>query len=189
MCEPITGVSLATSLAIVSATAGVAGAGLAYMSSQQQAKALSDQANYKAGVDANNKILADRAATDATARGDVMQQQKATAAKQLLGRQRVAFAANGVDPNSDSALDLQSDTASAGALDELTIQSNAHREAAGYTSQGLNYQNQANLDRAAGADALASGALKGASTIIGGAGSVASNWYQMSYGTRRGALA
>lgn len=185
MCEAITGITLATSLAIASATATVAGAGIAYMGAQQQAAAAKQQADYKAQIDSNNKVLADRAATDALQRGDIAAQQKANATNQIMGRQKVTLAANGQDPNSDSALDLTTDTAAAGTLDELTIRSNALREATGYTSQGLNYGNQAQLDRMAGQDALDAGALKGASTIIGGAGQVASQWYNFSYGNRQ----
>lgn len=185
MCEAITGIALPTMLAIGSAVATTAGAGVAYMGAQSSAAAASNQAKYNAQVASNNQILADRSAADATARGNVQQQLKATQTAALVGRQRVGLAANGQDPNSGSGLDLQSDTAGAGAFDELTIQSNAHREAAGFTQQGVNYAQQATLDEAAGADALNAGALKGASTIIGGAGQVASQWYTQQYGVRQ----
>lgn len=185
MCEAITGISLATSVAIASVTATVAGAGLSYMASQQAAAATKRQQDYNAQVADNNQVLADRAAKDALARGATADQQKANATNALLGRQRTAFAANGVDANSGSAVDLESDTSAAGQLDQLNIQASSQREAAGFQQQSLNYGDQAKLDEAAGQDALDAGNLKGASTLIGGAGQVASSWYNYQYGTRQ----
>lgn len=178
-------VSIPTAVAIAGVVASVAGAGVAYMSSQNAAAAAKKQQDYNAQVADNNQVLADRAAKDALARGATADQQKANATNALLGRQRTAFAANGVDANSGSAVDLESDTASAGALDQLNISASSQREAAGYNQQSLNYGDQAKLDEAAGQDALDAGNLKGASTLIGGAGQVASNWYNYSYGTRQ----
>lgn len=172
-------------IAAVGVAASLAGAGVSYMASQRAASATKRQQDYNAQVADNNQVLADRAAKDALARGATADQQKANATNALLGRQRTAFAANGVDANSGSAVDLESDTASAGELDQLNISASSQREAAGFQQQGLNYGDQATLDRAAGRDALDAGNLKGASTILSGAGQVASNWYNYSYGTRQ----
>lgn len=202
----MTGVEeVAAIAAIAGAVATAAGAGMSYISSQNaaaaqkrqaeaQAASAKNQADYKERVDSNNAELAKRAAADAASRGDVNAQKKADMTAQLQGRQRAILAGNGVEVDSGSALDLTSDTAAAGALDQLTIQSNAHREEAGYLQQGMNYQAQAGLDRAAGDDALyagqlkadaadSDGAYKGAAAITSGVSSVAGQWYNFNYGT------
>jgi len=151
----------------------------------QTASAQSAAAAAAAQEASNNATLAQRSASDALARADVDQQTKANQTDILLGQQRAGLAANGVDPNSGTAVNLQSDTAGSGELDQLTIQSNATREAAGYQAQGMNYSTQASIDEASSANDLSAGALSATSSIIGGAGSVASSWYNYQYGTRQ----
>lgn len=158
--------------------------GVSVYGAMQTAQAQSAAASAKAQQDRDNAILADRSATDATARGQVAEDQKANQTKQLIGQQRAALAGNGVDPNSGTAVDLQSDAAGNGELDQLTIGANAAREAAGYRAQGANYTTQASIDEASSQNALSAGALSATSSIVGGAGSVAGQWYQFRYGTR-----
>lgn len=153
-----------------------------FMASQQQGDAARKQADYQAAVARNNEILAQRAAADATARGDVAEGQKRMQTAQMLGRQRAVLASNGVDLGTGSALDIVGDTAAIGEQDALTVRSNAAREALGYKTQGINFANEANLDQMKG-DAVSSAAtLNGASALIGTAGSVAKQWYSFNYG-------
>ena len=179
MCEPVS-----TSLAIASIAATAIGTGVSMYGQEQQASAQAASASYAAKVASNNQILANNEAQDAIARGQVADQQKANQTAQLIGRDRAASAANGVDVNSGSAVALQSDSAGAGELDQLTITSNATREAAGYTNEGINYQNQASADEASSKNDLQAGNLSAVSTVVNGAGGVASQWYNYSNGTR-----
>lgn len=171
----LAGVTIAATMASAAATAYGA-----IKTSQAQSAAASAAAQQAS----NNAILAGRAADDATARGQVAAQQKANATNQLIGQQRAGLAANGVDPDSGTAVALQSDTAGNGELDQLTIGANAAREATGYKAQGMNYSTQASIDEASSANATSAGELQAGSSIIGGAGKVASQWYSFNYGTR-----
>lgn len=144
----------------------------------QQGKADAAQANYQAAVGRNNAILAQRAAEDARARGDEAARRQAVQTKQLAGRQRAVLAANGVLVDQGSALDLTSDTAEIGKLDELTIRSNAEREALGYEAQGMNFTAGAELNSMRAGNATSSGLGDAFGTLLTGAGSVASKWYQ-----------
>lgn len=177
-------VSLPTVLAVGSIAATTVGAGVSYMGAQQAASATAAQNTFNAQVAANNQTLANQAATTALQEGQVQASEKAMATAQLIGAQKAGLAANGVDVNSGSAVDLEGDSAAAGELDQLTITNNAARTAVGYQNQGINYQNQAQLDKAASADALAGGALKADSTLISAAGQVSSTWYNYNYGTK-----
>lgn len=146
----------------------------------QAGEAAKAQANYNAAVDRNNAILANRAAADARQRGEVAAATAAQQGNQLIGRQKAILASNGVVVNEGSALDLTSNTAAQNKLDELTIRNNAEREALGFEAQGMNYTSQSGLDLAAGNNAESAANTAAFSTALGGAGTVASRWYEFS---------
>lgn len=165
----------------------VVAAAVSTYSAISTANTASATASYNAKVAANNQIIADQAAVTAKQEGDITQQQKAYQEDVLVGQQKAGLAANGVDVGSGSALDLVGDTKKAGEFDQLTIQNNAARTAAGFTNQGISYQNQAGVDQAASSAALQGGELKAASSVVSGAGQVAGQWYKFSQSDTSGA--
>lgn len=168
-------------LTLISTAATAASGVISFIGGQQQAAATKAQAEYNAAIARNNQIYADRAAREAVERGQQAEAKKRMEAASLRGRQRAVLAANGVDVNSGSALDIQEDTAGLGELDALTLRSNAEREAIGYRQQGANFGGEAALYQAR-ANAASSGALwTGVSSLLGTAGSVASKWYSFKY--------
>jgi hypothetical protein len=173
MCEP-------TTLAVAAIAATAASTYVSIQGQQQAGHAAKAQADYQAGVARNNAILAQRAATDARQRGDVAADQSAQRTQALIGKQRAILAQNGVDVNSGSALDITTDTAGAGKLDELTLRSNAERAALGYEAQGSNFNAAAGLDELTGANALSAANTASLGTALSGAGTVASKWYDFS---------
>lgn len=178
-------ISLPTALAVTAIGTSVAAAGTAAYGAMQSSQATSAADAYQSQMATINQGIANTAAQNALLAGNVEQQQKANQENQLLGQQKVALAANGVDVNSGSSVSLESDTKAEGMMDQLTIQSNAQREAIGYQTQSLNYQGQAGLDEASSQNALSAGELSAGSSVLTGAGSVASSWYNYSYGTRQ----
>jgi len=84
-----------------------------------------------------NKKFAEMQATDAIKRGDREATLHAKKIKKLIGTQRANLAAQGIEVNADSALDIQMESAEFGAIDVETIRSNAFREAWGYKVQAL----------------------------------------------------
>lgn len=164
-------------LAVAGIAASAAGAGVAYLGAQSTAAAQSNADKYNAEVSANNQTMANQAAVTAQQQGAVQQQQKAYQEDVLIGQQKAGFAANGIDVGSGTAVDLMSDTKAAGELDQLSITNNAARTAQGFQNQGISYQNQAAADEASSAATLQAGALKGASSLITGAGQVSQQWY------------
>lgn len=173
MCEPIS----ASTAAYISLGTTVIGTGLQIMGQMQQGAAASKQAAYQAAVARNNSILAERAAQDAIERGKIAADRKKLETRQLLGRQRAVLAGNNVVVDEGSALDITTDTAGIGKLDELTILNNAEREAAGFRAQGMNFSAQAGLYDASGAAARASAITGAVGSAISGAGAVAQKWY------------
>ena len=170
MCEPST-------MAALSIASTVIGTGVSAFGQMQAGKAQAAQLNYQAAVGRNNAVLAQRAADDARLRGEEAARREASKTRQLAGRQRAVLAANGqlVDPG--SALDITTDTMEIGKLDELTIRSNAEREALGYEAQGMNFQAGSNLNSMGASNAQAAGVAGAFGTVLTGAGNVASKWY------------
>jgi hypothetical protein len=156
MCEPATLALAATAIG------GVVSAGGAIMQGQAQAK----QAKYQAGVERNNAMIAGWQAEDATQRGQIEEQRQRLATARLRGAQRAGMAANGVDIDSGSPLDILMDTAQLGELDALTIRSNAEREAYGFRSQSGNLMAQAGLTTMAGRSASTAGYIGAGSTLL-----------------------
>lgn len=164
--------TLAIAGMVASGLSAVGGAVGSVMQGRQQA----GQANYQAAVARNNAILADRNAKLAIQAGDVKEQAKRRETAGLIGAQRAAYAAHGVDVNVGSPVDIQSDTAMLGELDALTIRNNAQREAYGYKIQGDSAGAEAGLfGQQAQGDMLA-GWVGSVGSLIGGASSVGDKW-------------
>lgn len=114
-------------------------------------------------------------------------QQKAAltlGAKQLKGRQRASLAANGVDLSEGNAAEIQESTDLMKDIDAGALKANALRTAWGYRAEGLNQQNQAAMARvSANAAQATAGTISpftnAATTLLGGAGSVAASWYAL----------
>lgn len=159
----------ATGLLVANLAAGGAELG----SSVVQANAMRAQGKYqKQQLDANAR-LEDLRAQDAIQRGDYASQQHLSQTRGLIGAQRAAFAAQGVEVDSGSALDIQEDTAALGAVDALMLRNNAWREAWGHRVQATDLRGQGYMARlaannaarntiATGGLAFARGALQGA---------------------------
>lgn len=150
MCDPVT-------IAVVSTGFQVVGGLFQAQSAKRQAEATAQAAAFQASVARRNQEIANRAADDATARGEASVADRALATKQFIARQRVAQAGLGQTVDTGSALDLTKDTAQSGKLDELTIRNNAEREALGFRTQGLNFGASAELLDLRASSALAEG--------------------------------
>jgi hypothetical protein len=157
----------------------------------QQGQQQKAQFDYQAQIQQNNAIIANnnaitaqRFAEDARKRGAMEAETFSGKVRQLGGQQKAVLAANGVLVESGTALDITAETAEVGQLDALTIRANAEREALGFEQQSVNFQAQAgqstaqaNLSTLAGANAASAGTGRAFSSLLTGAGSVASKWY------------
>lgn len=162
----------ASTLAIASIAATVIGAGVSAYGQMKAGESAQNQANYAAGVARNNQIIADQQATASRQRGEVAATTQRLRTEALIGKQKAAMAANGLDVNSGSNLDLTTTSEQVGYLDALTIRSNAEREAYGFANQGRSYGGQAAMSSAAAANAPDAALLGTASSILGGAASL-----------------
>lgn len=179
MCEPTT-IMLVASLAITAAAG-------AYTADAQK-----KQGQYQQEVAEQNAELSDLKATQASQIGHIEEERQRNRVKQAIGSQRAALAANGVDLQSGTALDMVAETALFGEEDALTTRFNALNDAWGLRAQGVDYRNQGNAARAAGDNAATGTYLTTAasmastgSSAYGGAGKSNVNYASKSGNTTK----
>lgn len=168
------GISAGT-LANIATGLQVAGAANTVLGSYNQSKAAKAAYEYQAAVQRNNAQLAEWQAQDAIARGQKAEQSQRLKVAQLKSTQRAGFAARGVALDEGSALNILNDTDYMGNLDALTLRDNAAKEAWGYRTQGANAASDAALLSGRAEAESPFGAA--ASSLLTGAGAVASSWY------------
>jgi len=144
-------------------------AGAQFAGGLVQAQAIRDVGAFEADAARLNERLAELQGKQAIARGKKDAANLKRGVKQLIGEQRAAFAAQGIEVGSGSALEIQEETAALGELDAITIRNNAQREAFGFRVQGLQAAQRAQFARIsaeqrAGATIL-TGGLRAAQTF------------------------
>lgn len=156
-----------------------------YYSAKSQASSLQFQSNM-AGVNARiadtNARVAELGAQQELFRGQQQVGQLTLKAGQVKSSQRAAMAANGIDLGEGSAAEVQASTDISKEIDKNTLEANAVSSAWGYRTASMNAQIQATnmrndaLLKGAGAESISPFA-SAATSLLGSAGSVASNWY------------
>jgi hypothetical protein len=169
----ITASNLATASLVGQVGGGISSAVGGYYSASAQKASMKAQA---AIADTNARI-AELGAQSALQQGQQQVAALTMQAGQLKSRQRAAMAANGIDLGVGNAAEVQASTDIMKEIDSATLEANAVRNAWGYRTQAVNYQNEALMSRAS-----AKGINPGmtlATSLIGSATSVAGSWYGM----------
>ncbi len=161
MADPVTlavigGVGAATS------AIGTIGAGIA----QSKASA------YQAQIAKNNAITAGQNAEYATQAGQEKAQEQSLKNRDILGKIIAGQAANNIDVNSGSAVDVQATQRETGMLDVLQTENNAALQNYGYRTQAVGYQSQAALDEAQSKQAIPGALLSSAGGLASSAASL-----------------
>lgn len=143
---------------------------------RQQAQATQASAQFNAKVASNNAILARQQAGQARDIGKVNLAQQQLEARQLIGLQRATLAGSGVLTGVGSARDIETGTRAQAGVDAATIRSNTAREALGFLTQGANFDAQGGLILAEGSNRASAINSESFSTLLTGAGSVATKW-------------
>lgn len=115
-----------------------------------QSNAAKTQGEFQKQQAEQNARLAEMQAKETEEAGEKQSQQHRAKVKALVGSQKAALAAQGIDIGSGSALDLIDQTTAAGEDDAATIRLNAYRQAFGIRQQGANTRNQGQFDYMAG---------------------------------------
>lgn len=132
-----------------------------------QANALQMQGDYQRNIYNLNAKMADFQGADAIRRGEKDAKEVLRASKGAIGAQRAAIAAQGIEVDSGSAVDIQGDTAAAAAEAALKIKNNAWREAWGYKVQALEASSKGEFAGLSASSNAAQTILTGGSQAIG----------------------
>lgn len=160
-----------------------AGAGMNGIGAYYGAKAQKANLQLQADVAEYNARQAERSAQYSILSGQRAEQGSRLRTAGIKSKQKVGYAANGVDLSSDSAVENLTTTDVMGEIDANTIAENAIREAWGFRAQGANYTAEAGMARATASGINPLTSALGAA--IGGGSQVAGNWY---YLNKAGAL-
>lgn len=134
-----------------------------------KAGAINRQGEFTQSMYDANARIAEMQGQDAIRRGDKEASNLKKASKRMIGTQRAALAAQGIEIDSGSAADIQTDTAELAAQDVLTIKNNAWREAWGYRVQANDLRGKGKYAKAAAENEAASTMLTGGLKFFKGA--------------------
>lgn len=133
-------------------------------------------ADYNASIASTNATIAKQNASFAGAAGEAQVEQQSQKTRAAVGGIKAAQAANGLDVNSGSTVDVRSSASELGELSALNIRSNATRTAYGYQNQAVSDQSQAQIDKFQGEQEQLAGEVGGATSLLGGAGNATLNF-------------
>ena len=170
MCDPITMTAMAAATSSAGAAATIGAVSAAYSAVQSV-----QQGNYQNKVAKYNARVTENEAQQTRNKGNEEENAQREATAQLLSKQRAQLGASGVELDSGSALQLQTDTERLGELDAGRIRSNTD-----YAVSSL--EESARLQRADGKNAQRAGRTEAFTTILGQAAStlnsgVADKWF------------
>lgn len=126
----------------ISAFSTVAQGASSFASSYAQATAAELQGDFQKSQYEANAKFSELRAEDAIRRGDREAIEVKKAGKRVIGSQRAALAAQGIEVDSGTAVEVQADTAGMAAEDALRAKNNAWREAWGYRVEAANARGQ-----------------------------------------------
>lgn len=121
----------------------------------------SDKAN--AAIAQQNAGIARQNATFAAEEGEQTAGVQGQKNRQTAGAQKAGMGASGVSANVGSSGDVQAGTRMTGQLDMMNIRARAARQAYGFDTQAVGFENQAAIDKAAGKNAIKEGFIGGVS--------------------------
>ena len=127
------------------------------------------QYRYQARIDQQNAALANEQAQDSIGTTNLEAQRRFRELAQTKGGQQAAMAANGVDLNFGSAVDVQKDTAMIGAEDANQIYKGGYERARGFEIGSFNHRSAAAANRAKAKGAITGAIFEAAATALGGA--------------------
>lgn len=132
--------------------------------------------DYQAGVARLNAQIAQQNSAYALQIGEQQAQGVGLQGGQRMGQIKAAQAASGLDVNSGTAVDVRASQKEWTGIQTAAVRSSAAKTAYNYQVQSVQFGAQAQLDTLAGQNARSAGMIGAASSIVGTASSVSSEW-------------
>lgn len=169
MADPVT-------LGALSLGAAAAGGGVGALGALTGANASSAAYRYQAGIAGMNATIAENNAQYATKVGEAKAQISGMQTRAQIGTTKAIQSGSNLNVNTGSAVDVRASEADIGELNEMTIRSNAAKEAYNFRTQEAGDIAQSRLDVAAADNAKKAGTIGAISSLLGAASSVSSKW-------------
>ena len=141
-------------------------------------QATSNMYNYQAGIARANAMLAKQDAIYARSVGEVEAQQSGMRTRAQVGATRAGYGAGNISSASGSAAAVLKSETAIGQANEATIRANAAKRAYGFQVAAAEDVAQAGAFETAASTAKTASYINMASTIIGGAGQVSTQYLQ-----------
>lgn len=146
-------------------------AGLSVAQAYGQSVAIEARGEYQNTMSQINARNAERMGRDAVARGNKAAGVQRSKVNQLIGAQKSAYAASGVEVGYGTAAKVQEQTRDIGYDDAITIENNAFLESLGYQQAAFNSSQAGEMERSAAS-------FKAGSTLLGGGLKAADKLYE-----------
>lgn len=159
-----------TAAAAVSAVAAVAGAGLSAYGQIRAGEAGAEAARTRGAIAERDSIIAKQNAQYATAVGSARAEDVSMRNAARAARIKVSQAANGIDVNTGSAVDVQVSDREMGILDAERTLANATAEAYGYNARSDTLAARGRIDDASSSEYLTAGYLGAGGTLLSNVG-------------------
>lgn len=169
---------MAEAMAVVGIGATIAGGITQAAGAKAAGQAALQQNNYQAGVAEINSKIAKQNADYARNQGEIQATQYGIKSAQRQGAIRAGQGASGVDVNTGTAVDVRESQKKISDMDLAQIRMNASKTAYDFDAQAVGFDNQAQLYKMAGANAVVAANYQATASILGTVSSVASKWTQ-----------
>lgn len=160
--------------------ASAIGSALGAYGSYEGGKAQKAAYDYQASVAAMNAKIANANAARAIQVGESQAQISGMQTRAQIGETKAVQSGSNLDVNKGSAVEVRASEADIGAENERTIRNDAQQKAYDFKVQAAQDTAQGTLDTFAGQNAEKAGTIGAFSSLLGGAGSVATKWSQFS---------
>ena len=166
------------SIAAIGMATGAASGVIGGMGAQSQGEAQSNMYKYQAGVARVNATVAKQDANYTREAGEVEATNAGMRTRAEVGATRAGMAAGNVDINTGSGARVVSSETAIGQENQATIRANAAKRAYGFDVKAAGDTASAGALDIAATTSREAGDISAISSIIGGAGNVASKWLQ-----------
>jgi hypothetical protein len=173
-------------LAEIGAVAGLAGAATSAVGTIGGGISAGRQANYGAQVAANNAIVASQNAARAEAAGARQATDVSMRGAVTGGEIKAAQAANNIDVNTGSAVDVQVGERETTQLSAMTAENDALLKAYGYRAAATSFGAQSGLEKTEAAQAPIGAGLAASGGLLGSASALAYKWKAFQPGANTG---
>jgi gas vesicle protein len=171
-------VASAAAMGPASAATSLIGGVVGAVGSVFSADASASMYNFKAGIAQMNATIAQQNAAWAVNSGGIKASEEGLKDAQEIAQTKTNQSASGIDVTTGSHEAVHSDQTDVAKYNQGIIRADAAHTAYGYETQAAADTAEVSLDKASASNAITAGWLGAASSILGGASSVASKWSQ-----------